>query len=245
MTTLMTLNLNYFGDRHGPWEERLAHLEKVLRRTSPEVAALQAVCAEPGVAGGQNQAQQIAARLPDYTEIWFEAAQRAVDEKLLGSAFIARIPCAPVAHQELPLEDNPEDDNRRILLHARVQNGEEPIELVNAHFSWVPALNRSNVAAALTYLQRLPGPALLMGDLNAPPDGPGMQHLAAAGWIDAWAQLRPDDPGYTFEADAPSQRIDYIWANPAAAPRLRAIERIPLEGEARLSDHLGLLVTLD
>jgi endonuclease/exonuclease/phosphatase family metal-dependent hydrolase len=109
----------------------------------------------------------------------------------------------------------------------------------------VPKINRSNVVAALSYLQHLSGPAVLLGDLNAPPEGPGMQQLAAAGWIDVWAQLHPDDPGYTFEADAPSQRIDYVWANAAAAPRLRAIERIQPQGGARLSDHLGLLVTLD
>ena len=245
MIKLMTLNLNYFGDKHGPWEARLAQLERVLQRTRPDVAAFQAVCAQPGIAGGQNQAQQIAARLQDYAEIWFEPAQRDVDETLQGSAFIARVPCTPVAHQELPLENNPEDENQRTLLHARVHRGDKPLELINAHFSWVPDINRSNVVAALTYVQHLPGPALLLGDLNAPPDGPGIRQLAAAGWTDAWAKLQPDDPGYTFESDAPSQRIDYVWANAAATPRLRAIERILPEGGARLSDHLGLLVTLE
>lgn len=245
MLRILTLNLNYFGDKHGTWETRLERVVQTLRWHAPDVAAFQAVGAETGTAAGKDQAWQIAAHLPEYSQIWFQPAQRSADDKLQGSAFLARAPLVPVGHQELPFEDPAEDGNRRLLLHARVQNGAEPLEVVNAHFSWVPEINQGNVAAALSYLQTLPGPALLAGDLNAAPDSAGMRLLADAGWIDAWSQLHPDDPGHTFEADAPSQRIDYVWINQAAVPRLRAIERILPDGDTRLSDHLGLLVTLE
>ena len=244
MLKILTLNLNYFGSKHGDWEVRLRRLLPVLQRHAPDVIALQAVGAELEDVAGRHQAQQIAAALPEYTHVWFQEAQRSADDRLQGSAFIARTTLAPVSRQELPYEDHQEDSNRRILLHARVANGAEPLEIVNAHFSWVPTLNHGNVVAALAYLQTLTGAVLLLGDLNAPPDSGGMQLLTQAGWTDVWALLRPADSGFTFEADAPTQRIDFVWANPAAVERVRHIERLVPAGDARLSDHLGLVVTV-
>ena len=244
MLNIMTLNLNYFGSKHGDWEVRLGHLVDILHRHAPDVVALQAVGAESEAVAGRNQAQQLAAAMPEYTQIWFQEAQRSADDRLQGSAYIARTTLAPVSRQDLPYEDNQEDGNRRILLHARATNDGTPLEIVNAHFSWVPEVNHSNVVAALAYLQTLTGAVLLLGDLNATPGSGGMQLLAQSGWTDVWAALRPDDPGFTFEADAPTQRIDYVWANPAAAGRVRHIERLVPAGDARLSDHLGLIVTV-
>jgi endonuclease/exonuclease/phosphatase (EEP) superfamily protein YafD len=107
----------------------------------------------------------------------------------------------------------------------------------------VPAVNAGNVQVALDCLGGLNAPQLLVGDFNAVPESGGMQRLAHDGWKDAWARLRPEDGGFTYEANAPAQRIDYVWADPAAAARLRAIDSFG-EGEAWLSDHLGLVVTL-
>jgi endonuclease/exonuclease/phosphatase family metal-dependent hydrolase len=69
--------------------------------------------------------------------------------------------------------------------------------------------------------------------------------LAAAGWVDAFRHLHPDDPGYTLPALAPQVRLDYTLV-PAAlidrvvscAPALDA----PLAGRA--SDHLPLVTVI-
>ena len=65
-------------------------------------------------------------------------------------------------------------------------------------------------------------PVVLLGDMNATPPGtdldPTIVDLRAAGFIDAWATLNPDAPGYTFGLDAdlldPSavatERLDYV-----------------------------------
>jgi endonuclease/exonuclease/phosphatase (EEP) superfamily protein YafD len=92
------------------------------------------------------------------------------------------------------------------------------------------------------------GPALLVGDLNAVPESDLMRRLAAHGWTDAWARLRPNDPGYTFESDNPDRRIDYVWARPDALTWITAIDVVkepPNPAGAHLSDHLGLVVSLD
>lgn len=245
MLTLLTLNLNEFGSKHGVWEQRRERLLRVLQVHRPDIVALQAVGAEAGTLADQNQARQIALRMPEYTHTWFQEAQRTADDRVHGSAFLARTALTPVSRQALPYEDNAEDTNRRILLHARAQDGDNTLNIVNAHFSWVPALNLGNVVAALAYLKTLPGPTLLLGDMNATPDSSGMQLLAESGWTDVWARLHPDDPGFTFESDAPAQRIDYVWANAAALARLHGIDRLLPAHDEHLSDHLPLLVTLD
>jgi len=55
--------------------------------------------------------------------------------------------------------------------------------------------------------------------------------------------LRPGEPGYTFPADDPEIRIDYIWLDPGDAGLSPAvIERILVErvGGVTGSDHYGL-----
>jgi exodeoxyribonuclease III len=51
--------------------------------------------------------------------------------------------------------------------------------------------------------------------------------LAAAGWIDAFRRLHPDDPGFTLPASSPQVRLDY-------APLV-----------ARAADHLPLVTVID
>jgi endonuclease/exonuclease/phosphatase (EEP) superfamily protein YafD len=96
-------------------------------------------------------------------------------------------------------------------------------------------------------MRQIEGPALLVGDLNTVPDSELMRRLAAEGWTDVWTYLRPQDAGYTFESHAPDKRIDYVWARRDLVSSLRAIDLVqekPNADGARLSDHLGLVVTL-
>jgi endonuclease/exonuclease/phosphatase family metal-dependent hydrolase len=198
---------------------------------------------DPARADGQDQAAQLAASLGDYSDVHFQPTHRHADGKKDGMAFLARVPLAEIRHHQLPFINNREDESKRVLLCVRAPTSAGNYWIANGHFSWVPAINDDNVRAALDCLSALDGPRLLVGDFNAPPESSGMQRLAKDGWTDAWARLRRDDPGFTFEAHAPVQRIDYVWADASAAPRLQAIESFGA-GETRMSDHLGLVVTL-
>jgi endonuclease/exonuclease/phosphatase (EEP) superfamily protein YafD len=96
-------------------------------------------------------------------------------------------------------------------------------------------------------MRQIGGAALLVGDLNTVPESDLMRRLAANGWTDVWAYLRPQDTGYTFESNVPDKRIDYVWARQELLSSLRAIDVVreqPNADGARLSDHLGLVVTL-
>lgn len=243
MFRLMTLNINQYADKHGDWEARRARIGQAIAAARPDVIALQAVRRDPARADGHDQATQLAGALPAYRYRHFEPAHQHDDGRIDGSALLARVPLQQVRHQPLPFIDNPEDESQRVLLCAQVAAPAGTYWIVNGHFSWVPRVNVGNVQAALDYLRGLDGPRLLVGDFNAGPDSDGMRRIADDGWADAWARLKPDEAGYTFESHAPARRIDYVWADTGAAGRLQAIETFGV-GEARLSDHLGLVATL-
>lgn len=243
MFKLMTLNINQYGDKHGVWEARRTRILHAIAAAEPDVIALQAVRRDPARAQGQDQAAQLASCLAGYTYVYFQPAHFHGDGKIDGGAFLARLPFEEVRHHPLPFIDNPEDESQRVLVCARVDTPVGECWIANGHFSWVPTVNDANVRTTLDHLAALRGLRLLVGDFNAMPDSSGMRRLAINGWEDAWARLRPGEPGFTFEAHAPVQRIDYVWADAAAAARLQKIEAFGA-GEARLSDHLGLVATL-
>ena len=65
--------------------------------------------------------------------------------------------------------------------------------------------------------------------------------------IDVWAELCPDEDGFTFEADSPHVRIDYAWASQDLKKDLKAVQVVGEKrstNQARFSDHLGLLIEL-
>lgn len=249
MLKVMTLNINLYGSRHGLWSTRQVLIRDAILAHRPEIVALQAVRQDPNTTGHLDQATQLAQLLqPAYPHSFFQPAMCHPDGSADGLALLSTIPIAGIDHLPLTLQPERDDTNQRLLLRARFDLPDGPIHLFNGHFSWVPAQNLANVAEALPYLKNAPGPAVLVGDLNATPDSEGMQRLRDAGWTDAWAALHPQKPGYTFESNQPALRIDYTWLNPDLQPYLKQIELVANAQDssgARASDHFGLLLTLD
>lgn len=242
MFRVLTLNLNYRVERHGPWPARRERILAEIRRTQPHVIALQAV--EQG-APGDNQAEELARALPGYVYVWFEPVLSLAGGAAKGMAFVGRVPferhgVCPLSHRD----DIDDRDPRRVLrVHCAPGGG---IDIYNAHFSWVKGQAESNLREALPFINESRAPALLLGDFNQAPDSAVHESLRAAGWADAWPWLRGAEPGATFEAGAPTRRIDYAYANAPLVGRLSAIDLVGVDCVAppRLSDHLGLLVTL-
>lgn len=105
-------------------------------------------------------------------------------------------------------------------------------------------------------------PAIVMGDLNDLPGSPMYHVLTGAGFLDAWAELRPDEPGYTCchvpdLSNAETQftkRIDYVFARgldrqngglQGTIRRLGEVAADRIQGPAYLmwpSDHAGVAV---
>ncbi len=96
----------------------------------------------------------------------------------------------------------------------------------------------------------MPDKAVLLGDFNMAPEAPEYAQLVAGGaenlggaepaFVDAWlAAGRGAEPGHSFicpaeRAETASARIDYCFASPALAPKIRACH---VDLAAKGSDH--------
>lgn len=246
MLTIMTLNINGLGTKHGAWDRRREVIVDAIRGAEPDIVALQAVRDEPGLEGGDNQAMQLARLLPQYRHVIFRPGTCYKNGAADGSAVLSRLPIDAVESHELSHLPNTEDPWDRIVLHACFKREDELWHLFNAHFSWVSQQATDNVNEALAYVNSFSGPRVLVGDLNNTPDSTPTRRFRREGWLDAWSLLRGDDPGFTFESDRPSIRIDYVWIDASLKDRLLSVEQVAREttpDHVRASDHWGLLAT--
>ena len=228
---ILTLNCGFDGDKHGAWDERKVLIADVIKKNQPDVVALQAV--------GANHARQINEHLHGY-----DVHQEAINDTQ-SIAFLSKLPVIETSNLKLTRDANQtEDAFERVLLHAAFETQFGRLDVFNAHFSWVDAQCQQNVSEALAYTEKFDGAKLLIGDLNQEPDKRAMRTFTENGWADAWAKLS-DESGFTFEAPAPTIRIDYIWAFGAARDWLQSIVLVSNnQPETRLSDHYGLFATL-
>jgi endonuclease/exonuclease/phosphatase family metal-dependent hydrolase len=82
-----------------------------------------------------------------------------------------------------------------------------------------PSVRRLQVADTLRILDEDHGEQqILMGDLNATPSAPELAPLLGR-LTDAWAVAHPGEPGLTYPAGVPAQRIDYVLVSPSVGVR--------------------------
>lgn len=137
--------------------------------------------------------------------------------------------------------------------------GGQEFRFLSTHLEEFDPLQTLQALELLAGVAGGPLPTVVVGDLNSPADGSGGQALnafLAAGYHDAWAQLHPGDPGYTWGPDdnllnplhAATQRIDYLLTHGALFPR--EVSLIGVAPEERTpsglwpSDHAGVVGTL-
>ena len=120
-----------------------------------------------------------------------------------------------------------------VLLDVRGQ----PVRVFNTHLDYRkdPAVRTHQVREMLGYIGDMAVPTLVFGDLNASPDAPELQPLLAR-LHDAWSSST--SPGFTYPADAPHSRIDYVLVSPQFT--VRSV-RVP---ETQASDHRPVVAEL-
>jgi len=99
-----------------------------------------------------------------------------------------------------------------------------------------PSVRRTQVAEMLTRIGGVDSPTLLLGDMNASPEAPELQPLFAR-MHDGW--LTAAGPGFTYPADTPSERIDYVLMSPNAKVDSAFVPVVPAA-----SDHRPVVVDL-
>lgn len=142
---------------------------------------------------------------------------------------VLRMPAAPVRGPVLePGSRRPTwlADEPRVALAAVVRTPLGSLSVATTHLSFVPGQNLRQLRHVTRWLRRLPGPQLLVGDLNLPILPPGLR-----GGFTSLARTP------THPADRPRRKLDHILARGSMPPPTSA-ETLELP----VSDHRALSV---
>lgn len=120
---------------------------------------------------------------------------------------------------------------------ALVADVDERFSAISIHLGLDGPERANHIRELLRSVEGSTGRFVFGGDLNVAPEDPGPSALAARA-TDCWAAVGEGD-GFTFPSDAPSARIDYLFAGPAVQP-LRA-----WTAGGTVSDHLMVVVDLE
>ena len=142
------------------------------------------------------------------------------------------------------------------------------VHLSAVHAAWTERRRQFELRALLRAVAiHQPGPHILIGDFNtvAPGDMFDVRRLPrrlralvwlsgghirwrtiatvlAAGYVDSFRRLHPDDLGYTLPTPDPHVRLDYAFVPGAFAEHVRSCEIVRTPDVANASDHFPLLL---
>jgi endonuclease/exonuclease/phosphatase family metal-dependent hydrolase len=123
------------------------------------------------------------------------------------------------------------------LLEAAIEVGGEPVRVFNTHLDYRadPRVRAKQVEEMLAYIGDATQPTLVLGDLNAGPETLELQPLLRR-LRDTWQST--NEAGFTYPADQPVKRIDYVLASEHFRVRSASV---PV---TQASDHRPVLIDL-
>ena len=155
-----------------------------------------------------------------------------------GVAILSRFPIKAMEHR---LYQNLREAERRGFLRAEVSVGGTTLNFVTTHLDYQYDDGRLFEARQLlAALKDVRGPLLIVGDFNDVPSGKTYQ-LMREQFGDAWLETRRTDEGFTYPADKPAKRIDYVLTR--ATDRVRAKRAWIVNTLA--SDHVPVVADLE
>lgn len=124
-----------------------------------------------------------------------------------GVAILSRFPIRATEHR---LYKNLREAERRGFIRAEVKIGGRIVHFVTTHLDYQHDDGRLFEAQQmLAFLSDVKGPLIVVGDLNDTPAGETFKLMRSL-FDEAWA-IRPSDEGFSYPADKPLKRIDYIF----------------------------------
>ena len=253
---IFSLNIWNYNE---PWGLRRELIVESIRQSKPDIVALQEVQYRSWE-NPRHQADQIARSFPEYDLVW-QPAHYYVDEEGVksweGLAILSRLPIIDRHYTLLSRDEkDPQDEFQRIVLGTEIHTPEGAFWVFTTHFPLSAEARERVVREAYDFVVNTARgkPFVVAGDFNAEPDSAVIRfltgHLALKGergtWLDAWALLHPDEPGFTSPARNPRERIDYIFVSPSM--KVREIALAAMEPNAQgiyPSDHCGLAAELE
>ena len=248
---VMTLNVRLPLDADGPdrWALRRDAMARLVDAAAPDLLGTQELM--------RTQADELAARLPDYG--WFGVGRRGGDQDEHMGVFYRRDTMRLVESGHFWLSSTPEQPGSiswghpypRMVswgLFERRADGLR-LHLLNTHLPYRPEDGDARLRGAALILQRLAtfddGPAIVLGDFNDVPRSAVHRRLTGV-LHDAWEQApRREGPAGTFHgfSGVAGARIDWILYRGLQPRTARTLAR-PVDGR-QVSDHFPVVVEFD
>jgi endonuclease/exonuclease/phosphatase family metal-dependent hydrolase len=237
-----TYNIHHAADVN----EQLS-LERIaaeIDATGAEVAGLQEVDRHWSARSEfVDQAQWLAKRLRMHVvygaNLDLEPLTPGAPRRQYGTAILSEFPIREWRNTWLP---RPENGEQRGLLEAVIKVRGERVRVANTHLQHNSAVERTaQTQRIMELLAPAREPVVLVGDLNARPADPELAPLWTR-FQDAWTLGGVGD-GFTYPAEAPSARIDYVLVTPdlrvseATVRSTLASDHLPLVAEIALPRH--------
>jgi endonuclease/exonuclease/phosphatase family metal-dependent hydrolase len=224
----------------------LPRIAEVIRASGAEIVGLQEVDVHwGGRSDFVDQARWLANALdmevffaPIYT---LPPAEGRLQERQFGLAILSRYRIEAATNH--PLSRLSTQANVSLAMphpgfpEVRIGVGGRSIQVYNTHLDYRgdPTTRRLQVGEMLRVIGEEDRPVLLLGDLNAEPGAPELAPLFRR-LQDTW---QPAGDGFTYPADIPVKRIDYILASPHFT--IGSVEVISTDA----SDHRPLVAELN
>lgn len=155
-----------------------------------------------------------------------------------GVAILSRTLIQKVDHRKY---ENLREAERRGMLKAELEVDGRPISFVTTHLDYQYDDGRLFEAEQmLRFLADAKSPLIVVGDFNDEPAGTTYKMMLTK-FDDAWTMARVRGDGFSYPADKPAKRIDYIFMR--KGDRIRAKKAWVVNSLA--SDHLAVMAELE
>jgi endonuclease/exonuclease/phosphatase family metal-dependent hydrolase len=224
----------------------LRRTEETLRRLAPDIAGLQEVDVNWSERSGfEDQAKFLGESLGmqvRFARIYLlPGPDSTKPARQYGVAVLSKYPIVRWRNDTLTrlstIARDAEPAPAPGLLEATIDVNGVAVRVFNTHLDYRsdPRVRKKQVEEMLGYMGEDSGPTLVLGDLNATPEAPELQPLLQR-VRDTWQSKA--EPGFTYPADKPAKRIDYVLASNHFRVRSASVP------DTEASDHRPVLVEL-
>lgn len=155
-----------------------------------------------------------------------------------GIAILSKFLIQKIDHRKY---ENRREAERRGMLRVEVDVGGRTIDFATTHLDYQRDDGRLfETEQLLRFLADVKNPLIVVGDFNDEPGGSAYK-LMLTKFVDSWIGSRAKADGFSYSADKPVKRIDYIFYRTSDGVRAKKawVVRTPA------SDHLPVMAELE